>query len=64
MEIRNTFTLRGDKVTGRVVFVAEKQEQVKSLKLNFTGVCITKTTRPFYVGGNEKLCCLFVTADI
>jgi hypothetical protein len=44
----------GDKVTGRVVFVAEKQEQVKSLKLNFTGVCITKTTRPFYVGGNEN----------
>lgn len=41
-------------MTGRVVFVAEKQEQVKSLKLNFTGACITKTTRPFYVGENEN----------
>ncbi|OCL11177.1 hypothetical protein AOQ84DRAFT_437869, partial [Glonium stellatum] len=43
----------GDKVTGRVVFMAEKQEQVKSLKLKFTGACITRTTRPFYVSGND-----------
>ncbi|KAF1924467.1 uncharacterized protein M421DRAFT_72277 [Didymella exigua CBS 183.55] len=37
---------RGDKVTGRVSFVAEEQEHIESFKLIFVGSCITKTTRP------------------
>ncbi|OCK85945.1 hypothetical protein K432DRAFT_255633, partial [Lepidopterella palustris CBS 459.81] len=43
----------GDKVTGKVYFVAEKQEHIKSLKLNFAGVCITTTSRQCYVAGND-----------
>lgn len=38
---------RGDKVTGRVAFIAEEQEQIESFKLIFAGSCVTKTTRPF-----------------
>lgn len=37
---------RGDKVTGRVAFVAEEQEHIESFKLIFAGSCVTKTTRP------------------
>lgn len=36
---------RGDKVTGRVAFVAEEQEHIESFKLIFGGSCVTKTTR-------------------
>ncbi|KAF3053203.1 hypothetical protein E8E11_011704 [Didymella keratinophila] len=36
---------RGDKVTGRVAFVAEEQEHIESFKLIFAGSCVTKTTR-------------------
>lgn len=36
---------RGDKVTGRVAFVAEEQEHIESFKLVFAGSCVTKTTR-------------------
>ncbi|ORY13755.1 hypothetical protein BCR34DRAFT_480610 [Clohesyomyces aquaticus] len=45
---------QGEIVRGRVILVAEEQEQVKSLKLNFLGTCISKTTRPFYVSGNDR----------
>ncbi|KAF3040935.1 hypothetical protein E8E12_007721 [Didymella heteroderae] len=38
---------RGDKVTGRVAFVAEEQEHIESFKLIFAGSCVTKTTRLF-----------------
>lgn len=37
---------RGDRVTGRVAFIAEGQEQVESIKVIFAGSCVTKTTRP------------------
>lgn len=37
---------RGDKVSGRVAFVAEEQEYIESFKLIFAGSCITRTTRP------------------
>ncbi|KAF1364666.1 hypothetical protein EJ07DRAFT_161661 [Lizonia empirigonia] len=37
---------RGDKVTGRVAFIAEEQEHIESFKLIFAGSCVTKTTRP------------------
>ena len=37
---------QGDKVTGRVAFIAEEQEYVESFKLIFAGNCVTKTTRP------------------
>ncbi|KAF2002854.1 hypothetical protein P154DRAFT_124413 [Amniculicola lignicola CBS 123094] len=43
----------GDKVKGRVVLVVEKQERIESLRLNFAGTCVTKTTRPIYVSGND-----------
>ncbi|KAL1647529.1 hypothetical protein SLS61_007355 [Didymella pomorum] len=36
---------RGDKITGRVAFVAEEQEHIESFKLVFAGTCVTKTTR-------------------
>jgi hypothetical protein len=36
---------RGDKVTGRVAFIAEEQEYIESFKLVFAGSCVTKTTR-------------------
>lgn len=36
---------RGDKVTGRVAFVAEEQKHIESFKLIFAGSCVTKTTR-------------------
>ncbi|KAJ8116252.1 hypothetical protein OPT61_g2282 [Boeremia exigua] len=36
---------RGDKVTGRIAFVAEEQEHIESFKLVFAGSCVTKTTR-------------------
>ncbi|KAF2472103.1 uncharacterized protein BDR25DRAFT_18330 [Lindgomyces ingoldianus] len=45
---------QGDQVKGRVILVVEKQEQIKALKLNFLGACITKTTRPFYVTENDR----------
>lgn len=37
---------RGDKVTGKVAFVAEEQEHIESFKLTFAGSCVTKTSRP------------------
>ncbi|KAJ4380484.1 hypothetical protein N0V86_003839 [Didymella sp. IMI 355093] len=37
---------RGDRVTGRVAYVAEEQEHIESFKLIFAGSCVTKTTRP------------------
>ncbi|KAJ4991312.1 hypothetical protein SVAN01_03210 [Stagonosporopsis vannaccii] len=36
---------RGDKVTGRVAFVAEEQEHIESFKVVFAGSCVTRTTR-------------------
>lgn len=37
---------RGDKVTGRVAFVAEEQTHIESFKIVFAGSCVTRTTRP------------------
>ena len=37
---------RGDKVTGRVAFIAEEQTHIESFKLVFAGSCVTRTTRP------------------
>ncbi|KZM22821.1 uncharacterized protein EKO05_0001500 [Ascochyta rabiei] len=37
---------QGDKVTGRVAFIAEEQVHINSFKLIFAGSCITRTTRP------------------
>lgn len=45
---------KGDKVTGRVILVVEEKEQIQSLNVVFAGNCITKTTRPFHVNGNEN----------
>lgn len=39
---------RGDKVTGRVVLGLEDEEDVKALKISFSGTCTTTTTRPVY----------------
>ncbi|KAF2131421.1 hypothetical protein P153DRAFT_383529 [Dothidotthia symphoricarpi CBS 119687] len=44
---------RGDKVTGRIVCVAEEQEHVESLKVVLTGSCVTKTTRSFFSVGSD-----------
>lgn len=48
---------QGDHVKGRVILVLEEEEEIKALKLNFAGACITKTTRPFYVAGNDADAC-------
>lgn len=40
------FYCRGDRVTGRVAFIAEEQEHIESIKVVFAGSCVTKTTRP------------------
>lgn len=45
---------QGDKVTGRVICAVEEQEYVESLKVTLTGTCVTKTTRSFYVAGNDS----------
>lgn len=37
---------RGEKVTGRVAFIAEEQTHIESFKLVFAGSCVTRTTRP------------------
>lgn len=39
---------RGDKVTGRVVFGVENEEDITALKISFSGTCTTTTTRPVY----------------
>ncbi|KAF2496018.1 hypothetical protein BU16DRAFT_560868 [Lophium mytilinum] len=39
----------GDKVEGVVFFFPTTQQHIKSLALDFSGRCITKTTRPQYV---------------
>lgn len=44
---------RGDKVTGRVILTVEQEEEYKSLTLSFAGTCTTKTTRPFFITGND-----------
>jgi hypothetical protein len=44
---------QGEHVKGRVILVLEEEEDIKVLKLSFAGACITKTTRPFYVAGND-----------
>jgi hypothetical protein len=49
----NRLYRQGEHVKGRVILVLEEEEDIKVLKLNFAGTCITKTTRPFYVAGND-----------
>ncbi|KAH7385640.1 hypothetical protein BKA66DRAFT_416118 [Pyrenochaeta sp. MPI-SDFR-AT-0127] len=44
---------KGEKVTGRVILVVEEQEQIESLKVVFGGNCVTKTSRPLHVNGNN-----------
>jgi hypothetical protein len=44
---------RGEHVKGRVVLVIEEEEEIKALKLNFAGACITRTSRPIYIAGND-----------
>ena len=44
---------RGEKVTGRVIFVVENKQKVDSLKVDFVGSCVTRTTRPFHVNSNN-----------
>lgn len=46
----NKIYRRGDKVTGRVLLLAEEQEDIESLKIVFAGTCVTKTTRPSHSG--------------
>lgn len=41
-----------EKVTGKVTLVVKEQVQIKSLKVNFAGSCITKTSRSFHVNSN------------
>ena len=36
----------GDKVTGRVAFIAEEQVHIESFKVVFAGNCVTRTSRP------------------
>lgn len=48
----------GDQVKGRVSLVLEDEQEVEGLKLSFTGTCTTKTTRPFYVSGNDSDACM------
>jgi hypothetical protein len=38
----------GDQVEGMVFFVPTSQQNIKSLTLDFSGICLTKTTRPLY----------------
>ncbi|KAF2255693.1 hypothetical protein BU26DRAFT_6047 [Trematosphaeria pertusa] len=44
---------RGERVTGRVILGIEEQDEIRSLRVCFAGTCTTKTTRPFYVTGND-----------
>jgi hypothetical protein len=44
---------QGERVKGRVILVLEEEQEIKALKLNFAGACITKTSRPRYVAGND-----------
>ncbi|KAF2706782.1 hypothetical protein K504DRAFT_437688 [Pleomassaria siparia CBS 279.74] len=44
---------QGDQVKGRVILALEEEEDIKMLKVNFMGTCITRTTRPLYVAGND-----------
>jgi hypothetical protein len=46
----NKIYRRGDKVTGRVLLLADEQQDIESLKVVFTGACVTKTTRPSHPG--------------
>jgi hypothetical protein len=67
---------RGDKVTGRVLLLAEEQADITSLKIIFTGTCVTKTTRPSQLGSanteslksrrefEEKICLFHVEQNI
>ncbi|KAF2785767.1 hypothetical protein K505DRAFT_380693 [Melanomma pulvis-pyrius CBS 109.77] len=48
---------QGEHVKGRVILVLEEEEQIKTLKVNFVGSCATKTTRPFYMSGNDADAC-------
>ncbi|KAF2739938.1 hypothetical protein EJ04DRAFT_548837 [Polyplosphaeria fusca] len=43
---------QGEQVKGRVVLVLQEPEDIRALKLNFVGACITRTTRPIYLGAN------------
>lgn len=36
----------GEKVTGRVAFIAEEQVHIESFKVVFAGSCVTRTSRP------------------
>ncbi|OSS45741.1 hypothetical protein B5807_09765 [Epicoccum nigrum] len=36
----------GDKVTGRVAFIAEEQVHIESFRVIFAGSCVTRTSRP------------------
>ncbi|KAL5118319.1 hypothetical protein ACEQ8H_003829 [Pleosporales sp. CAS-2024a] len=44
---------RGDRVTGRVILVAEEDADIQSLKLSFAGNCITKTSRSLGMGESK-----------
>jgi hypothetical protein len=47
----NKIYRRGDKVTGRVLLLAEEQVDIESLKIVFAGTCVTETTRPSHLAG-------------
>ncbi|KAF1840817.1 uncharacterized protein K460DRAFT_192948 [Cucurbitaria berberidis CBS 394.84] len=44
---------KGELVTGRIILIVEEQEQIESLKVVFAGSCITKTSRPYRIYGND-----------
>jgi len=47
---------QGEQIKGRVILVLEEEEEIKNLKVEFTGLCITRTTRPFHVSGTDADC--------
>ncbi|KAF2120579.1 hypothetical protein BDV96DRAFT_595023 [Lophiotrema nucula] len=44
---------QGDEVKGSVSLLVNEEEEVKVLKVKFIGACTTRTTRPFYIAGND-----------
>ncbi|KAF2276261.1 uncharacterized protein EI97DRAFT_378044 [Westerdykella ornata] len=44
----------GESVKGRVTLVLGYEEEVKELKISFTGICTTKTTRPVHGDGTDQ----------
>lgn len=53
----------GDEVKGRVILVLEETEQIKGMRLSFTGECSTKTSRPLYASGADPENCQSSTRD-